>query len=245
MGEVGTCVGEDRGGSVYFDRNGSFRGITVYYEAYVQYAGDLRMSAGYEAGLLGAEGRGLYNGISGFGLHAEISHLEDGLNPDNFSYGMQQQMYYQVENTVENKKTGEPKQQYAGWKFSFLGPWSNMFMYDHLHRNDNDIQRDVMKKGRSKFEEIADNNDMVVGEYPALFNLLHGENTTKMYMGRKSIFSFLYGWFLFPSVEGLFWPGRDYAPAPSYNYGHNYITHFLLDMLPQWIMPNKKPKEQK
>ena len=114
-------------------------------------------------------------------------------------------------------------------------------MYDHANRNDNPIQKEVMGEdgrgvNRKKFEEIANKEGMITGEYSWIASQLHPDNTVKMWMGRKSWFSFLYGWLIFPSVEGLFFPGGDYASAPSYNYGNNLITHFFLDMVPYLFM---------
>ena len=92
VGEAGTCVGVDQGNSFYFDRGGGFQGMTVYTEVYMQIAGEARISTGYEAGLFGAEGRGLYVDGSAFGLHAGVSHLEDGYDPDNVYYGYHKQV---------------------------------------------------------------------------------------------------------------------------------------------------------
>lgn len=83
VGEAGNCVGMEQGGSLYWDRSGGFAGMTVYTELYVQIAGEGRISTGYEAGLLGAEGRGAYAGASAFGLHAGVS--QNG----GFSWGFQ------------------------------------------------------------------------------------------------------------------------------------------------------------
>ncbi len=83
VGEAGSCVGVDQGGSLYWDRSGGFAGMTVYAELYAQFAGDVRISTGYEAGLFGAEGRGAYAGASAYGLHAEVS--QNG----GFSWGFQ------------------------------------------------------------------------------------------------------------------------------------------------------------
>ena len=95
VGEAGNCVGMEQGGSLYWDRSGGFAGMTVYTELYVQIAGEGRISTGYEAGLLGAEGRGAYAGASAFGLHAEVS--QNG----GFGWGFSKQF-----DAVNYKKTG-------------------------------------------------------------------------------------------------------------------------------------------
>lgn len=66
------CAGVEVGQGFSWDRSGGFNGMTVYAEAYVTYAG-VRTSIGYEHGFFGAEGRGLFAGIGGYGLHAEVS----------------------------------------------------------------------------------------------------------------------------------------------------------------------------
>ena len=91
VGEVGNCVGVDQGGSLYWDRNGGFQGATIYAEVYMQYAGEARISTGYEAGLFGAEGRGMYAGVSGYGLHAELTHLDGGADAVEANYGYRHQ----------------------------------------------------------------------------------------------------------------------------------------------------------
>ena len=66
------CAGVEVGQGFSWDRSGGFNGMTVYAEAYVTYAG-VRTSVGGETGFFGAEGRGLYAGIGGYGLHAQVS----------------------------------------------------------------------------------------------------------------------------------------------------------------------------
>ena len=189
---------------------------------------------GGEIGAGSVEGRGLFAGVTVAGVHAEVTDLQDGFRWSNSSLGFQEQLYYKLKNLGK-------KQKYVGLSIPTLGIFGDYFMYDHANRNENPIQKEVMGedgKGISKeeFKKLATKNNKTTGEYAKPFNLLHGDNTVKMWMGRKSWFSFLYGWFLFPSVEGLFFPGGDYASAPSYNYGHDWINHTFLDILPYLFM---------
>src|SRR5690554_4048177 len=81
VGEATACVGVGGGGSLYWDRGGSFMGATVYGEVYASLGfGMGRFSAGYEAGLFGMEGRGLYMGASAGGKGASLyaSWAENG-----------------------------------------------------------------------------------------------------------------------------------------------------------------------
>ena len=88
-GDISACAGIEAGGGLYWDTYGNFLGATAYAGAFAEVkAGEdasLRVHAGYEAGLLGMEGRGTYAGVSGsFGgssLYAEWS--ENG----GWSYG--------------------------------------------------------------------------------------------------------------------------------------------------------------
>ncbi len=228
---VSKSAGYELGQGYSWDRSGGFVGMTVYAEVYAAFAGG-RSSYGYEQGFFGAEGRGMYAGISGYGLHAEVSQ-NGGTN-----WGFEEKAYYKMKNLGKDPETGKPRK-YVGLSIPTLGIFSDVFMYDHGNRNDN--QKEVMGKdgkgiSREQFEKLAKDNDLDYGKYPWIASLFHPSNTDKMWMEQKSVFRFLYGWFWIPSVEGLFFPGGDYASAPSYNYGHNWITHFILDVLPYLIM---------
>ncbi|NLE04448.1 MAG: hypothetical protein GX638_06575, partial [Crenarchaeota archaeon] len=88
VGYATACGGIENGGSLYWDRGGSFMGATVYAGVYASLGmGMARVSAGYEAGLFGMEGRGLYAGANvgkdGASLYA--SWAENG----GFDYGGQ------------------------------------------------------------------------------------------------------------------------------------------------------------
>ena len=65
------CAGVEVGQSFSWNSQNGF-GMSVYVEAYATFAG-VRTSVGGEAGFFGAEGRGFYAGISGYGLHAQVA----------------------------------------------------------------------------------------------------------------------------------------------------------------------------
>ena len=230
VGEAGSCVGVDQGGSLYWDRSGGFAGMTVYAELYVQFAGGLaRVSTGYEAGLFGAEGRGAYIGATLAGVHAEVSD-RDGEN-----WGLEEALYYKLRNDGTDPDTKKPRK-YVGLNIPSLGIFSDVVMYDHGNRNDNQTNF----KDREQFEKEASEKGLDVGRYPACASKFHNpEKNDKMWMGRGAgIFNFLYGWFIIPSVEGVFDKNTgktDYAKGPSYNYGNNFLSHFFLDIVP-WKM---------
>ena len=187
---------------------------------------------GGETGAGSVEGRGLFAGATVAGVHAEVSERGGA------SWGGEERIYYKLRDDGPDPETNKPRK-YVGLSIPTLGIFSDVFMYDHGNRNDN--QKEVMGKdgkgiSREQFEKLAKDNDLDYGKYPWIASLFHPSNTDKMWMEQKSVFRFLYGWFWIPSVEGLFFPGGDYASAPSYNYGHNWITHFFLDVLPYLIM---------
>ena len=230
VGEAGSCVGVDQGGSLYWDRSGGFAGMTVYAELYAQFAGGLaRVSTGYEAGLFGAEGRGAYIGATVAGIHGEVS------DRDGESWGLEEALYYKLRNDGTDPETKKPRK-YVGLNIPSLGIFSDVVMYDHGNRNDN--QKEVMGKdgkgiSREQFEKLATEKVMISGHYSAAASVLHenlgfwgtlgyylrliGSTLTfslidppkrtidKMWMGQKSAFSCLYGTLLIPSVEGLFY----------------------------------------
>ena len=67
LGVEGNCVGIEAGGSLYWDPYGNYLGATAYGGAFAELTlGDYnaKVNAGYEIGLMGMEGRGLYAGAS-------------------------------------------------------------------------------------------------------------------------------------------------------------------------------------
>ena len=178
---------------------------------------------GGETGAGSVEGRGLFAGATLAGVHAEVSER------DGRSLGFQEQLYYKLKNLGK-------KQKYVGLSIPTLGIFGDYFMYDHANRNDNQTNF----KDKEQFEKEALDKNLDVGPYPAWASKFHNpEKNDKMWMGRGAgIFNFLYGWFIIPSVEGVFDKNTgktDYAKGPSYNYGNNFLSHFFLDIVP-WAM---------
>src|SRR5574344_1543085 len=123
VGYATACAGVENGGSLYWARGGSCMGATVYAGVYASFGeGMARVSAGYEAGLFGMEGRGLYAGASagvkGASLYA--SWAENG----GFDYGGQAKASYKMINNG-------PKEKYVGFEVGIFD-----FLYDHDARKD-------------------------------------------------------------------------------------------------------------
>ncbi len=228
IGEAGACGGIETGGSLYWDRGGSFMGATVYAGVYASLGeGMARVSAGYEAGLFGMEGRGLYAGgsvrVNSASLYA--SWAENG----GTNYGFEGKFNYRLVNNG-------PKEKFVGFQ---LGPFD--LMNDHDARNKN--QPDL--KTEEEFKEYAKANGMVVGYYPESQSAEHKPGiNNKMWMAKSKPFS-LFGFLLtIPSIEGVFNKntGKSDPGSASYNYGNNWVSHILLDyfswkMLDVWF-PN-------
>src|SRR5574344_256307 len=221
IGEGGACVGVGTGGSLYWDRGGSFMGATVYAEVYASLGmGMARVSAGYEAGLFGMEGRGLYAGgsvrVNSASLYA--SWAENG----GTNYGFEGKFNYRLVNNG-------PKEKFVGFQ---LGPFD--LMNDHDARNKN--QPDL--KTEEEFKEYAKANGMVVGYYPESQSAEHKPGiNNKMWMAKSKPFS-LFGFLLtIPSIEGVFNKntGKSDPGSASYNYGNNWVSHILLDYF-SWKM---------
>ena len=104
---------------------------------------------------------------------------------------------------------------------------------------------------RDAFEKLAKKKGMESGHYSALGAALHEPHPASYIWGLiKGLFTGNYPkatvdkmwmqkgdmhWWQVPAVEGLFTIDGKYYPAPSYNYGNNWISHFFFDMVPYWI----------
>jgi hypothetical protein len=221
VGYATACAGVETGGSLYWDRGGSFMGATVYAGVYASFGeGMARVSAGYEAGLFGMEGRGMYvgasAGVKGASLYA--SWAENG----GFDYGGQAKASYKMINNG-------PKEKYVGFEVGIFD-----FLYDHDARNENQPNFNSIEE----YEKYASDNDMLVGQYSKLQSKAHNpEKNVKMWMAKSkpiSIFGIL---LTIPSIEGVFnkKTGKTDPGSASYNYGNNWITHGLLDVL-SWLV---------
>jgi len=166
------------------------------------------------------EGRGLYAGASagvkGASLYA--SWAENG----GFDYGGQAKASYKMINNG-------PKEKYVGFEVGIFD-----FLYDHDARNENQPNFNSIEE----YEKYASDNDMLVGQYSKLQSKAHNpEKNVKMWMAKSkpiSIFGIL---LTIPSIEGVFnkKTGKTDPGSASYNYGNNWITHGLLDVL-SWLV---------
>ena len=205
---------------------------------------------GGETGAGSVEGCGLFAGVTVAGVHAEVSD-RDGEN-----WGLEEALYYKLRNDGTDPDTKKPRK-YVGLNIPSLGIFSDVVMYDHGNRNEN--QKEINGLNRNKFVALAEENGLKTGSYSEWTSGLHENNKLlyylrligstltfslidppkrtidKMWMGTDSRFSFLYGWFLIPSVEGLFYPGGEYVRGASYNYGNFFLSHIFWDIIPSMV----------
>lgn len=248
------CSGFDTGASLYWN-DGNFMGVTAYHEMYVDFAGGLAsVSTGYEVGLFGAEGRGLYAGATAAGVHAEITHLEDGFDTDNFRYSGQGKAYMALGNNskvsaldghTESMVTSEiwiPTLGRFGHfdlgfsRYDVSSPGVDKVEYDELLRliskeKDSKLWQDVVAAGSvSAFgKDLADRVDAYLLDIKGFERNDHiGQHEKgsdkRTYRPRGS-----HG---YGNIEIIVRPdGTTYS---SYNYGNNIFTHFMIDVLGYW-----------
>jgi hypothetical protein len=88
-GEAGVCAGVEAGGSLYWDPYGNYLGATAYAGAFAQAqtsdnSSVAKLNGGYETGLMGMEGRGLY---AGGNLNAGVSLYASWAENGGWNYG--------------------------------------------------------------------------------------------------------------------------------------------------------------
>ena len=154
----------------------------------------------------------------GKGASLYASWAENG----GFDYGGQAKASYKMINNG-------PKEKYVGFEVGIFD-----FLYDHDARNENQPNFNSIEE----YEKYASDNDMLVGQYSKLQSKAHNpEKNVKMWMAKSkpiSIFGIL---LTIPSIEGVFnkKTGKTDPGSASYNYGNNWITHGLLDVL-SWLV---------
>ncbi len=246
VGEVGNCVGVESGYNLSWDRSGRFGGMTNYLELYAQLGGGLaRISTGYEVGLFGAEGRGMYVGGTIAGVHGEFSRLEDGLDYQS-SWGLQERVYFGIGNNSGEKAEDKKTTSMVKWEIYLpsLGNFGHLTFgngYDvssialnetelsELKRivKDKTLLTEITAAGSvSNFgKELADkiNTYLLENGYERNDHIGEHEKGSEKRTYRP-VKSRAYG-NLEIIVRG---DGSTYS---SYNYGNNYLTHFLIDYL--------------
>ncbi|MBP5439300.1 MAG: hypothetical protein J6Y14_00105 [Fibrobacter sp.] len=245
------CAGVEVGDGFTLDRNGKF-GMTVHAEAYATFAG-VRTSVGAEAGFFGAEGRGLYAGIGGYGLHAQVSHLEDGFDSDNVSWGMRYSVYYGVTNDLGDDKKNNTVSRFL-WipELGSFGKFKLGASVDETREGIQNFQKDLLLKmadaiddydlGKERFVDKLKNNYKTASTkddhhitaemlLQVEEKLLLPKGFVRVVRGDKNKVTYAknknqWGSIEFKTDDG----GKTYYS--SYNHGsNNPIDHFFLDVI--------------
>ena len=244
-GEAGACVGVE-----------NFQGMTVYNELYAQFGGGLaRVSTGYEAGLFGAEGRGVYVGGTVAGIHGELTHIEKGPGGAQGSWGLQESMYLSFGNNTgiaaaDGKTTSMVSAEI--W-FPTLGSFGHSAFGDQYDVSSLGIRKTQLEKIRSILKNSSNPEDIaVVGILDKLLNDDNEIIKTREFLriGRalrrngfelvdrpgdhsdgttKFTFRKANSW-EYGNIEFMSSVKQDKAYC-SYNYGNNFLTHFFIDYL--------------
>ena len=255
VGEVGNCVGVESGYNLSWDRSGRFGGMTNYLELYAQLGGGLaRISTGYEVGLFGAEGRGMYVGGTIAGVHGEFSRLEDGLDYQS-SWGMQERAYFGIGNNSDEKAEDKKTTSMVKWEIYLpsLGNFGHLTFGNGYDVSSKGIRKKELQEDISILEKSSNPEDVEVVKILKFYLTNMDETITTrdfLRIGRAlrrngfepvermgdhsdgaSKFTFRkagsreYGQHEFMSNVM-----KDEAYC-SYNYGNNFLTHFLIDYL--------------
>lgn len=244
------CAGFELGQGLSWDRSGGFVGMTVYAEVYAAFAGG-RSSYGYEPGFFGAEGRGMYAGISGYGLHAEVSQ-NGGTN-----WGFEERLYSGIGNNSSSLAADGTTASMVKWELWLpsLGRFGHFTFGDGYDVSNGGIRKVQLEEIRALLKNSSNPEDKFVVELldkllaeghendkigtkaflrigRALrrngFELVermgdHNDKSTKVTFRKAG--SSEYG-----NIEFMSNTMKNEAYT-SYNYGNNIITHFLIDYL--------------
>jgi len=227
------CAGVETGGSLYWDRSGSFMGATVYAEAYVSVAGGAgRISSGYEQGLFGMEGRGLYAGGNVGGVYAQVA--QNG----GWSYGFQEQMYLAYGNNTSKEgadgKTGSIVS--AELWLPTLGKYGH-FAFGETH----DVSPEGVRKAQEEWlKEQGLNVEYTEKGLKRLEMDMRGNGYVPVVTEKNTFFNQHDGDKITYHKDGLIWgnygnveviENADGSGYSSYNYGNHWWTHLMIDYL--------------
>ena len=246
VGYATACGGIENGGSLYWDRGGSFMGATVYAGVYASLGyGAARVSAGYEAGLFGMEGRGLYAGASAGGLYAQYS--QNG----GWNYGEQESIYAGIgDNFGDVSANGKQKNVgYEMW-IPTLGKYGRFNLggnYDVSKQGLKNAQIEALLELAEKTGNVALANfvkengvNLDKTQYDELKALIA---VSAVMETRHPDYSSKYdkdviipnGYKGYPHIEFKYGENNFGHAFSSYNYGSNVASHLAIDFLGYYI----------
>jgi hypothetical protein len=248
IGEAGACGGIETGGSLYWDRGGSFMGATVYAGVYASLGyGMARVSAGYEAGLFGMEGRGLYAGASAGGLYAQ--YAQNG----GWNYGFTVHAYYGV--TDDGNKMaadGEHREVSRLLWIPELGRYGKFKLgasCDVTKKGMQLKQKEYLldladKSGDNEFYEFLkraykDGTDLSQEDFATAKAWLNNNRYKDVWRPSNPFSDYdkttlkKAGFVEYGNIEFKY--TKNGPVFSSFNYGNNIIDHFFLDMIGYWL----------
>lgn len=229
--------------------------MTVYRELYLQVAGEGRISTGYEAGLLGAEGRGVYAGVNAAGLHAEWSRN------GGYSYGFEERAFLYAGKVGEISADGKSRNVGLEIRVPSLGKfghWGISDTYDVSNVGIQKKQREEITKlllgvnddlldalniewdskelgGKLSHKSVVRLNSWLVKngfERVDHVNKMHGKNSQKLTWRHKGSSEYGNLEIIMPAFPNNVKDHPEWSGAfASYNYGNNIISHFFIDVL--------------
>lgn len=203
---------------------------------------------GYEIGAGSVEGRGLFAGVTVAGVHAEVSHLEDG---GQGSWGGQERVYFGIGNNSNDEGLDGNTKSIVKWEIylptlGFLGHFTFGHGYDVSPAGGAKTQNEYIKGVRESLGDLNPEDDYLYYLKPgktytkkqidAISDLMKragfSEDIVKAHTffnkheGDKHKFYKPSFWGGYGNVELIVGKEKSYA---SFNYANHWWTHLLID----------------
>jgi RHS repeat-associated protein len=249
-GEAGVCAGVEAGGSLYWDPYGNYLGATAYAGAFAQAqtsdnSSVAKLNGGYETGLMGMEGRGLY---AGGNLNAGVSLYASWAENGGWNYGGQESIYAGIgDNFGDVSANGKQKNVgYEMW-IPTLGKYGRFNLggnYDVSKQGMKNAQTEALLKyaKETKNEALAafiqkngiELNNKMFNELQRIVNIktlsfpydLSGTYDKAVVLTKSNDYphiEFKYNQITFPEGKS--------STFSSYNYGNNIFSHLAIDFI--------------
>ena len=216
------------------------------------FGGLARVSTGYEAGLFGAEGRGLYAGGTVAGIHGELTHIEDGPRGAQGSWGFHGSIYQGVTDEGNDKGADNTHNKVSNllW-IPELGSYGRFKIGASVDETKAGIQKslkDYLVELAGEESEFAKEllKDYESGEgkksghiskqmlQRIIKELLEPNGYVKVNRGGKNKITYSKNMNQWGNIEFKTGDGGN-SYYSSYNYAFTPIGHFWLDMVGYWL----------
>ena len=223
------------------------------------FGGLARVSTGYEAGLFGAEGRGVYVGGTVAGIHGELTHIEKGPGGVQGSWGLQESMYFGVGDTHGTKAANNiQKTVHLEFWLPSLGNFGHIMVGDTydtskpgLGKAQQEALIDLLKPylendedARKWYDKIkAKGSNLNAKELGSLMTFLESKGCQTMTLTWPFDWSFktdkkvvwANGQNGYPHIEFKYNQDGSGTAYSSYNYGSNLMSHLLIDWVGYYL----------